>query len=63
MTDGGAMTGESDEKQAVLEALWKIPGFEATRENEFTLARQVGEPAVAHSTPHHPVVLAHHLDT
>ena len=47
MTDGGAMTGAAagagpEETKAVLEALWRIPGFEATREGEFTLERQGG---------------------
>jgi thiamine kinase-like enzyme len=42
MTDGGVMTGETGDKRQVLEALWTIPGFEATREGEFTLERQGG---------------------
>ena len=42
MTDGGVMTGETGDKRRVLEALWTIPGFEATREGEFTLERQGG---------------------
>lgn len=42
MTDGGVMTEELDDKQTVLETLWKIPGFEATRAGDFTLERQGG---------------------
>ncbi|GAB4366330.1 MAG: phosphotransferase family protein [Kiloniellaceae bacterium] len=42
MTDGGVMTAQSDDSRRVLEALWQIPGFEATREGEFTLERQGG---------------------
>jgi len=36
------MSETADEKQAVLEALWKIPGFEATRAEDFSLERQGG---------------------
>ncbi|MGF1629373.1 MAG: choline/ethanolamine kinase family protein [Kiloniellaceae bacterium] len=36
------MTGESGEKKGVLEALRKIPGFDGTRGEDFTLERQGG---------------------
>ena len=42
MTDGGVVPGEAGDKQPVLEALWKVPGFEATRAEDFTLERQGG---------------------
>jgi thiamine kinase-like enzyme len=36
------MKGQNDEVRGVLEALWTIPGFEATRAEDFTLERQGG---------------------
>ena len=36
------MSEQADDKQPVLEALWNIPGFEATRAEDFSLERQGG---------------------
>ena len=42
MADGDAVTTSIDDKQAILAELWRIPGFEASRAEDFIVERQGG---------------------